>query len=148
MSLKTFDPKNVVITLGGAILSGYADGTFVQVERAEDAFVASVGVDGEVTRVKSNNKMTTVTITLAQSSDSNSILSGIALLDEKTNSGVVPFALKEIDGDTLVIGGRAWIRKYANIEYSNEITNREWVIDIAEGEMLVGGNVISNIVGG
>ncbi|NJR73240.1 MAG: DUF3277 family protein [Scytonema sp. CRU_2_7] len=147
MSLKTFDPKDVIVTIGGAIMGGYADGTFVGVERAEDAFSASVGADGETTRVKSNNKMTMLTLTLAQTSDSNSILSALAILDEKTNQGVVPVVVKEINGDTLVTGGKAWIRKIASIEYGKEIATREWVIDIAEGEMIVGGNVVSGIFG-
>lgn len=146
MSLKTFDPKDIVLTVGGAIIGGFADGTFVSIERQEDAYTTSVGADGEVTRVKSNNKLTNLTITLAQTSDSNSVLSAFAILDEKSNSGVVPVLLKEVNGDTAVAGGRGWIQKLPNIEYSKEITNREWVIVLAESEMFVGGSLVSDLV--
>lgn len=146
MSLKTFDPKSIVLTVGGAIIGGFADGTFVTVERQEDAYTTTVGADGEVTRVKSNNKLTNVTITLAQTSDSNSILSGFAILDEKSNSGVVPVLLKEAGADTIVAGGRGWIQKLPNIEYSKEITTREWIIVLAESEMFVGGTAVTDLV--
>ncbi len=147
MALKTFDPKGIAITFGAGILSGFADGTFVTVEKAEDAFSETVGPDGDVTRVASNNPLTIVTVTLQQSSDSNSFLSGVHQLDIRTGGGVVPFALKEIDGDTLVIGGRSYIRKFANIEYGKEVTNREWTIVVAEGDMFVGGNLVTGLLG-
>lgn len=146
-SLKTFDPKDVVITFGAGILTGFADGTFITVERDEDTFSSSTGADGEPLRVKSNNKMTTVTLTLQQSSDSNTFLSAVAQLDERSNQGVVPMAVKEINGDTLVTGGRAYIVKPATIEYSKEASTRAWSIKIAEGEVFVGGNVVSGILG-
>jgi len=146
MGLKTFDPKGVSITMGGGIATGFADGTFVAVERVEDAFTESAGPDSEVVRVASNNPITLVTLTLMQSSDFNSFLSALHQLDIRLGQGVVPFALKEIEGDTLVIGGRAYIRKFANIEYGKEISNREWIIVVADAEMFVGGNVVSGLI--
>lgn len=147
MGLKTFDPKKVALTMGGIIITGYADGTFVVVEKVEDAFSETVGPDGEVTRVASNNPLIIVTITLQQSSDSNSLLSALHQLDIKSGKGVVPFALKDLGGDTTVLGGKAYIRKFPNIEFSKEVTNREWVIVVAEGDMFVGGNIIQGVFG-
>lgn len=146
MSLKTFDPKDVSVIIGGAIMQGFANGTFINVERAEDAYSTDVGADGEPLRVKSNNKMTTITLTLMQSSDSNSIISAFAILDEKSNAGVVPILIKDNGGDTLIVGGRGWVRKMANVEYGKESTNREWIFDLAESEMFVGGSLISDLV--
>lgn len=147
MSVKTVDPKNIILTVGGHIISGYADGTFISVERAEDAYAESVGADGEVVRVRSHNRLTALTVTLQQTSESNSVLSTIAQLDERANAGVVPVLLKEIDGDTVIASGKAWIKKFANVEYSKEITNREWTFTLAEGEMFVGGNLVSGLLG-
>jgi hypothetical protein len=140
MSLKTYDPKKVILTVGGVPIGGYADGTFIGLERTNDAYSVHSGADGEVARAKSNDRTAQLTITLAQTSDSNAVLSGIAQLDERANAGVVPVILKEIGGLTTVFSGTCWVRKQANIEYAKEITNREWILDMAESEVLVGGN--------
>jgi hypothetical protein len=140
MSLKTYDPKKVILVIGGVPIGGYADGTFILFERTTDMFSKVVGADGEVSRAKSNDKTGQFTITLLQTSDSNDILSGIAELDERLNSGVVPAILKEMNGTTTIFSGTVWVRKKPNIEYSKEVTNREWVLDAAESEVFVGGN--------
>ena len=145
--MKTFDPKGVSIVMGAGIITGFADGTFVTVEKVEDAFTETAGPDGEVVRVASNNPLSIVTLVLMQSSDSNSFLSAIHQLDIRTGKGVVPFALKEIEGDTVAFSGASYVRKMANIEYGKEVSNREWTIVLAESEMFVGGNVVSGFLG-
>lgn len=145
--LKTFNPTEVNITFGGIIATGLADGTFVTVEQSEDSFTEQAGPDGEVVRVQSNNPIKIVTLTLQQSSDTNSLLSAAHQLDLNTGEGVLPFALKEIGGDTIVLGGRAYIRRFANIEYSKEVTNREWTIVVVEGDMFVGGKAVTGLLG-
>ncbi len=40
-AVKTFDPKMVVITWGVIAISGYAEGSFVRVNRSGDAFAKS-----------------------------------------------------------------------------------------------------------
>ena len=140
MSLKTYDPKKVILAIGGVPIGGYADGTFITFEKTEDAYSIHSGADGEVARAKSNNRTGAFVITLAQTSDSNDVLSALAQLDERANAGVVPALFKEIGGNTTVFSGTVWIRKMANIEYGKEITNREWTIDAAESEVFVGGN--------
>lgn len=140
MSLKSYDPKRVVLIIGGVPIGGYADGTFIMFERTADQYTKVAGADGEVARAKSNDRTGSFTITLMQTSDSNDVLSGIAKLDERLNAGVVPALLKEIDSTTSIFAGTAWVRKMPNVEYSKEITNREWILDVAESEAFVGGN--------
>ena len=140
MSLKTYNPKKVVLVVGGVPMGGYADGTFILFERTSDQYTKISGADGEVSRAKSNDRTGMMTLTLAQTSDSNDILSGIAQLDERLDSGVVPVLLKEIDGTTTIFSGTGWIRKMPNVEFGKEITNREWILDVAETEVFVGGN--------
>ena len=86
MALRTYDPKQVVISIGGVPISGYADGTFLLIDRDENAFTKVTGADGTSTRVKSNNRAGSMTLTLKQSSPSNDVLSGFATLDELSNA--------------------------------------------------------------
>ena len=63
-TVSTYDPKEVVVTFGAIPLDGYADGTFVEVAPAGEAFARHVGADGEVSRSKSNDNTHDVTLTL------------------------------------------------------------------------------------
>ena len=142
MSVKSYDPKDVVVTIGGIPMSGFADGTFVNVNRLNDAFTSVSGADGEVSRAKSNDKRGEMTLTLAQTSLSNDVLSGIAQLDERLNRGVVPIAIKDLSGTSTWFSGSGWIRKLPDSEFGKEIANREWVLDLADMDVFVGGVLI------
>lgn len=140
MSVKTYDPAQVILNIGGVQMSGFADGTFITFERDEDAFTKHTGADGEVARAKSNNKSGSLTLTLAQTSSSNDVLSAFAIADELNNSGVVPALMKDLNGNTIAAAASAWIRKQPNSEFAKEISNREWIIDLARVDYTVGGN--------
>jgi len=140
MALKTYAPDSVVINFAGAILTGYAEGSFITVERETDGFNKVTGADGLTTRVKSANRSGSVTLTLAQSSDANAILSALQIADDLTRGGVFPLLVKDVSGNSLFTAEQAWIRKSANAEFSSDFTGRQWVIDCAEISMLHGGN--------
>lgn len=138
--LRTYDPKEVAVIINGQTLSGFADGTFVTVERDEDSWSLSIGTDGEGARAKSNNKSGTITVTLQQTSDSNKILSDLALADELTSTGTFPVLIKDASGYSIHSAEIAWIQKPATAEYAREAGNREWVIRTHELYTYSGGN--------
>lgn len=140
MVLRTYDPASVVISVGGVPMSGFADGTFLTVDRDENAFTKVTGADGTSTRVKSNNRSGTMTLTLKQSSPSNDILSGFAALDELSNLGVVPIIIKDLSGNSLFFSATGWVQKYPSTEFAKEISNREWTLDLVDVDMFVGSN--------
>lgn len=139
MATHSFDPKDVIITVGGFPMGGFADGEFFSFERTNDAFTMTVGADGDTTRVKSNDRSGACTITLDQSSNSNAILSGFASADELTNLGIVPVLVKEIGGSTTLFSGNGWVQKLPVVSYGKETTTRVWVIAMAETQVFVGG---------
>lgn len=138
--LKTYDPKQVSLIVGGKIVSGFGDGTFIVAERNEDTFALKVGVDGEGTRAKTNNKSGRVTVTLMQSSSANDDFSGYAAADEASNGGVVSILLQDNSGRTLCTALNAWVVKMANAEFAKEASEREWIFETEELIMFDGGN--------
>jgi hypothetical protein len=140
MSVETYSPKKVQVIVGVALIQGFADGTFINVERSVDAFTLSVGADGEASRVHSPDRSGTITITLAQTSDSNDILSALAIADDLSLQGTIPVLVKDNNGRTLVEANTAWVKKLPAQEYSKEMSTREWVIECAELNIHVGGN--------
>lgn len=140
MAVDTYAPEKLAIIVGGFIMQGYADGTFVNVERNTETFQTVVGADGEGTRVKSADKSGKITITLKQSSDSNDVLSGLEIADEATLQGYVPVLVKDANGRSLYAAETAWVEKPANAEFSKELSNREWVIATDKLIPFTGGN--------
>lgn len=140
MPVRTYDPKKVLVLVGRIPISGFADGTFISVSRSNDLFTKTSGADGVVTRVKSNDLSGEITMTLAQTSPSNDYMSKIALADELSNNGVVPVTISDTSGRSNYVSAFAWIRKHPDSEFSKEVSNREWVLDCADLDLLTGGN--------
>lgn len=144
MAVRTFDPKSVVITIGGVPMSGFADGTFLEITSDTQQFTKVVGADGYTTRVKSNNYGGVMTLTLSQSSPSNDVLSGFLALDRTANAGVVPILIKDMSGSTIIFSGTGWIQQFPDVTFGNEINNRAWALDLADIDILIGGNGENN----
>lgn len=138
-----FDPGRVVFSYNGLRIVGYMDGTVIVAERDEDAFSASSGAGGDVVRVRSRNKMGTVTLTLQQTSPSNLELSDLFNDDEdpETATGFGEIQIDDLDGDTLLHAENAWIKKPSNVEFGTDLSGREWVFGCAELNFTVGGNI-------
>lgn len=137
---KTYNPKRYVISFGGHTLTGFADGTFVSVQKAADDFTKVVGADGEVARSASADESATVTLTLLQTSRSNDVLSAFRREDKLTNLGKKPLLIKDLNGTTVASAAEAWIARGPNIENAKEISPRVWVIDCSHLFEHIGGN--------
>lgn len=135
-----FDPKLFTVIIAGKIITGFADDDFIEVERDEDMWTKKVGVDGEVTRAKSNNKSGKVTIRLMQSSMSNDDLSTLALLDEAANTGAGALLCKDTSGRSVFASDSAWVKKFPKAGYKKGVNIMEWVIDTGVLNVYVGGN--------
>lgn len=125
-SVITYDPAKVYIIVGGAPLSGYADGTFVTIDEMSDGVMSQAGADGEVARSMSTDRRVEVTITLQQTSLSNQILASLYIADKISGAGVVPILVEDLTGATEFASGQAWINKMASRGYAKGIETREW----------------------
>lgn len=141
MTVKTYDPAKVSVIFNGVPLHGFADGTFVRIERDEDMFTKVTGADGETSRAKSNNRGGFAAVILQQTSESNDHLAAFAEADEINNAGHGPLLVKDLNGTTLAFASSAWIKKKPNAEFGKEITDREWVIDCADLKYVPGGSL-------
>jgi hypothetical protein len=140
MALFTYDPAQVALVCGAFTIGGFAEDTFIEAERDEDAFTLLIGADGDGTRAKSNNKSGTVTVTLMNSSASNDVFSDFALQDEQSGTGTFPLLLKDASGRTLITAENMWVQKFASVEMSRENSTREWVLRTENLVVFVGGN--------
>lgn len=81
-ALKTYDPSEGILAVGGALLESW---NTITPDFAEDQNLMSVGTTGEVTRTKNANRLGTITINLPQTSSDNAVLSALALADTVIN---------------------------------------------------------------
>lgn len=140
-AIKTYAPDKVTVVFGGAILTGYAEDSFIKIEMSTEAFTMHVGGDGEVSRTRNVDRTGKVTVKLKQTSDSNDILSAFYTADITSLQGYLPVIVKDNAGRTLAAGSSAWIQKLPDTEFGKEIGEREWIIDVADLNYFVGGNV-------
>ena len=138
--MKTYSPDQVIVTFGAHVVTGFADGSFVKLARNEDAYSLVVGIDGEGTRAKVNNKSGQCELTLLQSSDSNDYLTSVAITDEQNNGGLQPLTVKDLSGRTLAFAEQAYIKKISDVEFAREVGNRVWVLETDSLVLNVAGN--------
>ena len=136
----TYDPKQVAVTIGGQSASGFGDGTFVKFGRMEPMWNMKVGVDGEATRAKSNNKSGFIEITLMNSSSFNAYLSGITQADELSNNGAVPCLVNDKSGTDLATCLTGWVKQWPDREKAKEANTTTWRIETDNLQIFIGGN--------
>jgi len=127
LALRSFDPKEVSVIIGEFIIAGFSDDV-ITVARDNPNFEMVVGADGEATRVKSNDRSGTITITLQQASPSNDDLTSLVILDELSNAGVRPFFMKDNLGTTIFSAATCYIEMIPEAAFSKTQNDRSWVL--------------------
>lgn len=135
---KTFDPKRWAFIVAGIPVVGLATDSMITVKRSEDSYTKYVGVLGEVTRSRQYNNSGEFEFKLMQSSPLNDVFSGLRLLDDMSNGGVVPIVLKDFNGATVLTCGEAWIRKNPDYELGKDMKEVVWTFDAADLEEFFG----------
>lgn len=130
--VKTYDPKLVLVTIGGVPITGFADGEYIKVTAHGDRYTKKVGSDGEVSRTRSNNDTHKITISLTQTSPSNSYLSQLLGLDRLANAGVRPIQITDLEGTTVLFWPEGWISKSPDIGFGKETGQRDWEFDTGQ----------------
>lgn len=138
--MKTYDPTEVSVIVGGHVVEGGIEGDFCSVARDEDAYSYQADVSGGGTRTKNPNKAGKVTLTLQASSDSNNFLSALILADEADNSGIVSILIRDNSGNDLHKSEASYVTKHPDAAYSKELGQRAFIIQCENLVMFSGGN--------
>jgi structural protein KPP10_ORF10 len=136
----SYDPAQTDVIIGGQTITGFAEGTGIEIERDEDSFTKVTGSNGEVTRILRNNRGAKVILTLLQGSESNLVLSNFLNIDENTGAGAVPAIVKDNTGGSVQSATTAWVLKPAKVNYGTAHESRVWTIDCAQLVSSISGN--------
>jgi len=138
--LYTFDIKKCLILVGPSRIQGFADGEAISLELDDDLYQKEAGADGDIARSRRHGLSASAKISLMQSSPSNDVLMAWAVADRATNAGVFPLTVTDLLGTTVVFAPYCWVKKTPALSLGKELSNREWMIDIATAELFIGGN--------
>lgn len=126
--VSTYNPKDLVITLGTHVATGIADDSFVTIDPNGDGITKKVGCDGEVVRSISPDDTSIVKVVVFQTSPTNSFLNQKLKLDKKTGEGMFPILIKDLRGGLVHSAQQAWVTKPPSRGYGKEAGTREWEI--------------------
>ncbi len=141
-SLSNYSPSDVTVSFLEANVVGFAEGTFIEIERNEATFTEYVGSLGEVCHTRSLNRTAKVTLTLMQTSPSNDLLALYAKLDEGSGNRFGPFMMKDTNGATVCLAPETRISGQPKVERGKESGTVVWSFIAAHMVMWAGGNVI------
>ena len=133
--IKTYNPKEIVITLGSHIVTGYADDSFVTIDPNGDGVTKKVGCDGEIVRSLSPDKTYVIKLSVLQTSSTNSMLQESFIHDMETGDGMFPILIKDLKGGMLFSAEACWAARPASRGFGRESANREWELHTGEGDL-------------
>ncbi len=129
--LKNYSPDQVDVIFKGITITGFADGTFIEVEREVDTFTKKVGSLGDVARTKSLNKSGKITITLMDTHPVNDALAVVIGEDEQFGTSFGAFSMKDRSGSTQVRATEAWCMKVPKVARAQMSANIVYVFEAA-----------------
>jgi len=140
-NLTTYSPSDVIVSIAGLhTVTGYPDGVFVKIQKDTKPFEKTRAMNGEISRIYSQDDGFRLELTLMQSSPSNNVLSVLYNVDLATRIGKFPVIIKDSKGQTNFISLTTWIEQLPDVTFSNGMELRTWVFGCADATIFVGGN--------
>ena len=142
------DKFTIILTKGAFThqISGFADGTFISMERLIPTSepYQGAGENNTFGRVKRSVTALNVTITLHQYSPSNTILQALQLADAAIagNDWIFSCTMKDPSGQTVLSSNNACITAPPNISFGTTTETRDWGIYMFGSDLFIGGNML------
>ena len=137
MAAFAWDFQKLVNVYAGQVISGFSGKVMIEPNGGEPIATKTTGSDGKETIVVfHNNTSGKVTYSLMASSTSNDVLNALAEL--KT---IGPLLIRDTNGRTVLDTPSAWVAERPAVGFGAELDEREWVLEYADGNLIVGGLV-------
>lgn len=125
-AIATYDAKKVSVIIGGVMITGFAEKTFVEAEKEEETVKPHVSAQGDVGVAINNHSLGKIKIKLNQTSPSIPYMNKLA-----RNSTMVPaWVISDNDVKEKCGGSQAMVTKVPKVEFGDEITEREFEVQV------------------
>ena len=125
-AIATYDAKKVSVIIGGVLITGFAEKTFVTAEKDEETVKPHVSAQGDVGVAINNHSLGKITIKLNQTSPSIPYLNRLA----RTSQMVPAEVVSDNDVKEKAGGSQAMVNQVPKVEFGDEITEREFVVTV------------------
>lgn len=125
MTISTYDPEAVYLTIGEQIVTNW---NIISVTRDSFPILTVKGIRGKHTRVISYDMSATIRLTIPASSEWNSMLSSVLTSDITQGTARLSIMLKDTGGTSLVKSEEAFVVNFADISFDSSLSERVWVI--------------------
>lgn len=127
-SIGYYDVQNVNVIIGGRIITGFDEKTFVECKKDEDNFKFKYSPKGDAAAAKSYHGGGEIKLTLMQTSPYVTYLNSLA-----TKGTMVEAWVKSTNEQAEQYGGtKCVITKPADAKFSDDIESREFVIKVLD----------------
>lgn len=124
-----YDPSQVSLLLGGWAPYGWAPDTKIEVSKAEDNVLVTVGTDNDLSLALNRNNSGTMTLHLQATSKANDVLAGMAAQAKTTRLLTFPLVLNDPAGMN-IISTVAWIQKTPDLSIGKETGTNDWTLGL------------------
>ena len=146
--LATFSPNQVAVIITqdstgiSHRLTGFSEDSIVSIDRDMETFSMYVGADDTSTRIANVNTSAAMTVSLAQTSASNDILSQLYDNDRRTldSSGLFNITVTDLSGRSVYFSNQAFVASPPSSGFANSMQTREWMIHMPNSTIYIGGN--------
>lgn len=140
--MTTYDPKDVILLVGGYQITGFTEGTGISVNREANLVEKKVGINGKFSLSKNRNDTGTMTISLQATSEDNGVLESWVFAAKQQGTPVIlPIFLNDPSG-AIIASTIGWVEVQADFSVEEGVSDREWTIGLGDASTFP-----SNVVG-
>ena len=145
----TLSPQDVVIVIqhkaSGMVhtVGGYAEDSNISIEmNADKTYNKHVSVDNVHSRIYNADTSGSITVSLAQTSASNDVLTWLYKYDvaSRNGDGLFTLLIRDGSGRSFYFSDEAWISDLPDAQFGNGMNNRDWMFDTSRMDTVHGGN--------
>lgn len=133
--IKTYNPREVTISLGNHIAEGFAEDSFITIEPNGDGITKVVGCDGEIVRSVSPDRTYNVRLALLMSSATCKFLQDKFDEDITTGNALFPILVKDLKGGMVFQSDSCWVVRSAPRNFGRTAPDREWELSTGEADL-------------
>lgn len=132
--LESYGAQDVSVSLYGYDLTGFADGTFLDLKWNTSTITTRPSVSGRVSATRAGNASGTVTLSLLQQSLSNSMMETLYMAtlqgdkDYIGNTENRMLIIRDNSTDSYTVGVGCYVAKASTRSYSNSAKSTSWEI--------------------
>lgn len=130
--ITTYDPKSVILIVGGYQITGFTEGTGIAVNREANLIDKKVGINGKFSLSKNRNDTGTMTVSLQATSEDNAVIEGWVFAAKQEGApAILPILLNDPSG-ALIASTIGWVEVQADFNVEEGVSDREWTFGLGD----------------